>query len=61
MSLISLFISKDYAWEIMNELGKINLLHFIDLSKKSQVYNKSFLNRIKQCDEAYRNIKYSTF
>lgn len=57
MSLYSLIISKDCAWDIMNELGKTGLLHFIDLNKKAQIYNKPSLNRIKQCDEADRNIK----
>jgi len=56
---MSLIISKDYAWEIMNELGKTGLLHFIDLNKNSQAFSKPSLNRIKQCDEGERNIKYS--
>lgn len=57
MSLYSLIISKDHSWEIMNELGKTGHLHFIDLNKKSQAYNKPSLNRLKQCDEADRDIK----
>ncbi len=59
MGLYSIILSKDYAWEIMDEIGKKNALHFIDLNQKGQVYARPYASCIKRCDEAERKIKYS--
>lgn len=61
MELYSLILSKDYAWEVMDELGKKNALHFIDLNLKGQAYNKPYLMCIKRCDETERRIRYDTW
>lgn len=58
MRLFELKVPKDNAWEIMNELGKLNSLHLIDLNKDEQVFNRTFANTIRRCDEAERRIKY---
>ena len=33
MSLYQLTVPKDDAWEIMNQLGNLNLAHLVDLNK----------------------------
>jgi len=33
MTLYQIAIPKDDAWDVMNQLGNLNLCHFIDLNK----------------------------
>ena len=50
MRLFELKVPKDNAWEIMNELGKLNSIHLLDLNKDEQVFNRTFANTIRRCD-----------
>jgi V-type H+-transporting ATPase subunit a len=58
MALYSLDISKDDAWEVMNQLGKNSTLHFLDLNQREQSYNRAYASYIKRCDEAERRARY---
>ena len=57
MSLYEISIPKDNAWDIMNELGNLNCLHFIDLNKNEQVFNLTFAGILKRCEDAERRIR----
>jgi V-type H+-transporting ATPase subunit a len=48
MSLYEITIPKDNAWEIMNELGNLNSLHFLDLNKEEQVFNLVYAASIRR-------------
>jgi hypothetical protein len=41
----------------MNELGKLNQLHFLDLNKDSQAYQLPYTSDIKKLDEAQRKLE----
>jgi hypothetical protein len=56
MELFKLTIHKDSSNKIMNELGKMNQLHFIDLNKETMVYELPFTNDIKRLEEAERKL-----
>jgi len=58
MGLFTLSLEKNFAYEIMDSLGKLSCLHFIDVSNKDQVYSKPYSAMIRRCDEAIRKIKY---
>lgn len=47
---------KDNAWKVMNELGKLGNLDFIDLNKKEQPFNLPYGNTLKRCEEVLRNL-----
>lgn len=57
MALYEISIPKDNAWDIMNELGNLNCLHFIDLNKNEQVFNLTYAGIIKRCEDSERRIK----
>lgn len=48
MSLYEITIPKDNAWDIMNELGNLNCIHFMDLNKTEQVFNLEYAPLIKR-------------
>ena len=58
MELYSLFISKDNSWEIMNELGRMSALHFLDLNQNESIANRTYSSTIKRCDETERRIRF---
>lgn len=58
MELYSLILSKDSCWEAMDELGKKNILHFLNLNEKNPAYTNPFIQSIRRCDETERKIKY---
>jgi vacuolar-type H+-ATPase subunit I/STV1 len=56
MTLYQIAIPKDDAWEVMNELGNLNVAHFIDLNQGEQPFNLPYANQIKRCEETERRI-----
>lgn len=42
----------------MNELGKLNQLHFIDLNKKVMPYQLAYTTDIKKLEDAERKIEF---
>lgn len=58
MNLYEITIPKDNAWEIMNKLGDIGQMHFINLNKEEQVFNLTFAPFIKRCEETEKRISF---
>lgn len=58
MDLYEITIPKDNAWEIMNKLGDIGIMHFINLNKDEQVFNLTFAPFIKRCEETEKRISF---
>ena len=56
MGLFSINILKDSAWEVMEELGKLDILHFVDLNTSVQIISRTFSQVIRRCDETERRI-----
>jgi hypothetical protein len=52
IELYKLTIHKDYDQKIMNELGKLSQLHFIDLNREVQPYMLPYTQDIKRLEEA---------
>jgi len=40
----------------MNQLGNLNLAHFIDLNKNEQVFNLPYATQVKRCEETERRL-----
>ena len=58
MALYTILISKDNGWEVMNELGKASILHFLDLNQQEPLFNRIYASTIKRCDETERKVKF---
>lgn len=58
MALYEISIPKDDAWDIMNQLGQLDCMHFIDLNKNEQVFALRFANLIKRCDDSEKRITF---
>ena len=58
MSLYEITIPKDNCWDIMNELGNLNNMHFIDLNRDEQVFNLLYTPFIKRCEETEKKIEF---
>jgi V-type H+-transporting ATPase subunit a len=56
MSLYEVSVPKDNAWDIMNTLGRLDAMHFIDLNTDEQPFNLTFVNWVKRCDDTLRRI-----
>ncbi len=58
MALYEISVPKDNAWEIMDQLGRLDCLHFIDLNKNEQVFNLWFAPLIKRCEDSEKRIAF---
>ena len=58
MFLYEITIPKDNAWDIMNELGNLNSLHFIDLNRNEQVFTLAYAPLIKRCEVTEKRIEF---
>jgi len=46
----------DDAWYLMNEMGNMGTIHFMDLNKAEQPFHLPYAGQIKRADEALRRI-----
>lgn len=53
-----LSMDKNSAWTVMDGIGKLSCLHFVDVNNRDQIYNRTYSNNIRRCDEAQRRIKF---
>lgn len=58
MGLFILSIEKNFAWTVMDTLGRLSCLQFIEGNAKEQVYNKPYSTMLRRCDESVRRIRY---
>jgi V-type H+-transporting ATPase subunit a len=56
--LYKLTVSKDFSWNIMNELGKMQELHFINCNHDLQPHELQYTYDIRNCDDALKKIDY---
>lgn len=50
----NLVMPRENAWDILNELGSLNALHFIDQDE----FSRPFANFIKRCEEINAKLQY---
>jgi len=58
IDIFKLSINKDYDWKIMDALGEIGALHFMDLNKDKQAYELPYTSMIKAAEDSERKIAY---
>ncbi len=58
MHLYKLVMPKDEAYDIVNDLGKIDCCHFLDMNKNKQAYTLTYTDQIKRCEEVERKIAF---
>ncbi len=56
MTLYQLTVPKDDAWDVMNQLGGLDMAHFINLNKGEQPFNLPYARQVKRCEETERRI-----
>ena len=58
MRLYQLTVSKDNAWDVMNEFGEDGSVQFLDLNRDEQPFNLPYTTQVKQCEESQRKRAY---
>jgi vacuolar-type H+-ATPase subunit I/STV1 len=58
MTLFQIRLPKDDAWDVRNQLGVLDVAHFINLNKGEQPFNLPYANQIKRCEETERRLLY---
>lgn len=56
VDLYEILVPKDSDWDVMNELGHLNCLHFINLNKSEQPHHLNYTSYIKSAEEAERKL-----
>lgn len=57
MQLYQLLVQSDEAWQILNELGKHDAFHFIDLNKDRLNHEQTYAKIIKKIEDAQRRLE----
>ena len=58
IELYRIEIHKDSAWRIMNELGQLNKMHFVDLNKGALPFSLKYTNVIKRANTALTKVEF---
>lgn len=61
MELYQVTMSKDDSWQVMNELGNMGVVHFVDLNKNEQPFHLPYANQIKRTEETLKKLSYILF
>jgi V-type H+-transporting ATPase subunit a len=48
MKYYNLMIPRESAWDVMNELGSLECIHFVDYDPELPMINRPFANYIKR-------------
>ena len=56
MGLYTLNVEKNYAWEVMETIGKHSSVHFFEYDKEVAIYSRPYINMVQRCDEALKKI-----
>lgn len=51
MGYFSLVASKEYAWDILNEIGELECLQFLDKNAQESHFRRPYSNFIKRCED----------
>jgi V-type H+-transporting ATPase subunit a len=51
MGYYKLIIPRESAWNVMNELGELDCIHFVDYDPTLPMINRPFANYVKRCDD----------
>jgi hypothetical protein len=57
IDLYQILIPKDNDWDIMNELGHLNCLQFVDLNKGVLAYHLKYFNQVSRASVSIRKIE----
>ena len=60
MGYYNLSMPRENAWEILNDLGELDCLQFIDLNTHEAIFSRAYSNYIKRCDEMENKISIIT-
>jgi len=55
--LYEIIVPKDNDWDIMNELGHLNCLHFVDLNKGEVGHHLRYISEAKRAEECERQLE----
>ena len=58
MGYYDLIMPSDSAWAILNELGRVSSLQFIDLNSSETIFNRRYASYIRRCEESERRLRY---
>uniref|UniRef100_A0A914BXQ8 V-type proton ATPase subunit a n=1 Tax=Acrobeloides nanus TaxID=290746 RepID=A0A914BXQ8_9BILA len=58
LKLCQLIVPKDSAYDCVVELGKKSVVHFKDLNKNVNVFQRTYVREVKRCSELERCIRY---
>lgn len=51
MGYYNIIMPRENAWEIMNELGELSAVQFVDLNSHEQILSRQFSGYIRRCEE----------
>lgn len=58
MGYYSIVIPNDQAWEVLNQLGKLSAVQFVDQNSDQAVFNRRYASYIRRCEEAERRLRF---
>lgn len=51
MGYYNIVMSRENAWDIMNEIGELGVVQFVDLNEHEQILTRPYSSQIKRCED----------
>ncbi len=57
MGLYRILIPVESAYDVVNSLGYIDTVHFIDSDPSNPLFSRPFFSYVKRCEDAYYRVE----
>lgn len=51
MGYYNILMPREYAWEVLNELGELDAIQFVDLNSNETAFNRPYSNHVKRAED----------
>lgn len=51
MGYFNIMMPREYAWEVLNELGELDCLQFVDNNVHETAFNRPYSNHVRRCED----------
>ncbi|EGR26919.1 V-type ATPase 116kda subunit family protein, putative [Ichthyophthirius multifiliis] len=58
MSLYCILMPREGAWYVLNELGDLGMVHFVDSDSEIPLFNRPYFKQIKRCEESQQKLQW---
>ncbi len=58
MRYYNMIMPRESAWHILNQIGTMDTVHFVDMQSEMGNFNRPFYNQVKRCEDLLTKVEF---